>query len=117
MSDDLKVIDSFFKAIYVTIDRFSKQMKKEKINEEEMENISKMTLRIFFYNDVINVFSRYDGSRDYVISKSKGELYNEMQKDLELYTNVSDLIIDSFATYVSNCWCKMNLDISKKTTF
>ena len=57
MSDDLKVIDSFFKAIYVTIDRFSKQMEKEKINEEEMENISKMTLRIFFYNDVINVFN------------------------------------------------------------
>ena len=47
----------------------------------------------------------------------KGEARNEMQKDLELYTNVSDLIIDSFATYVSNCWCKMNLDISKKTTF
>ena len=44
MSDDLKVIDSFFKAIYVTIDRFSKQMEKEKINEEEKKPVNEENL-------------------------------------------------------------------------
>ena len=106
--------NSFLDAVETTISRLSKELSKEDINYDVIKSIATYVLEYYFKHDMINIFSSKDGSRGYVFNKTKEEIIDEIQKDINVYSNVIDVLIKEYSKAVSEDWISKNLN--KKAT-
>lgn len=78
------------------------------------KHFAEIILNKYFKEKNVRVFSNKDGMRNYVIRHGEKAILEEMKKDLNMLTNVDDLVISLYASFIADSWFSKKINGNDK---